>query len=723
MVTVRRLKLERLLFWVGGALGMAESCAKPPDIGDESALHGFSSTDGAAAGPDDADTEGDRTAAFAETSSRATDASVDASSWLDGPGDAGRSGNEAEADGSPAPNCDGWGTSTTSVAVARSGFVATGFADGSAIVRSASLALTRKIQAHQGSVQGIGVSDDGALLVTLGDGEIRTWNLTNGQRVGSVAYIGPAEITEFSMSPDGQSLIALGASQAYSFQPPFQPASSWSVTVYDLGTPALAWQGSETGVTTSAFFCDGGQNVCVVHGGDLTVHRRTDGQAVRTYAAVKGVPSPDGSILVSHSSGPDTLDITRTSDGVPTHQPSMDTIFDDSFLFSGDGSVLTNFSDIEYIRAWLPPSYTQLDSWMWSDASWQNLQGNLPAWRIVSGPGPNLLFDDLAGKVGLVDATTGQFGRSVATLGQQGVPEVIRVSPDGTLVATLAGFNPTPFDHYEPPTGPLVLWDAITHAALWSAPLAPTKGGLQAVAFSPDSKLVYTDAVRDARDGHLIRSLTGGTGCYAPTPDGSLLYTCGYGPYPIEAYDLMAGTQRTMDGGFAAFATAIAPNAKSLVIAIDPERQGDPMRLRMYTLPDEERGWVTDAGEWALAVDPSIVFSPDSTLLALTKPFSPGLRLFDAATGHLTAVLEPNDPLGPVAFSPDSRYLAAATSRGIDLIRIADRQVAQTLPWASAKPLDGSRPVGVAFSPRGDQLFVGNGSGHIATFCKVLDQL
>jgi hypothetical protein len=608
----------------------------------------------------------------------------------------------------PAPTCSGWGTSTTALSVVPTGYVATGFDDGSAIVRSSTLGLLRKLQVHDGPVLGIATSRDGSLLATLGDGEIRLWNVADGTKVESALYAGPTDVTQLAVSQDNHSIIVLGSrSDTFPGSPPLRLTYSWTVTVLDL-SQQTSWLASDDYPVDSAFFCGAADDVCVVHKSGLTVHHRTDGATLREVLGAQGTPSPDGTFLASIGNG--TLDITRTADGVTTHQAGAS--FSEALLFSIDGSVLSGLSvPGNFNEAWSLPSFMDLGSWSWTDPAWLNL----PVWRIGSGPGPNLMFSDLAGKLGLADGATGQFGINLPTTGQQGVPEVIRFSPDGKLVATLATFNFTPSDRYEPSTGSLVIWDAVTHDALWSRPNVGTKGGLHAIAFSPDSTLIYADGIRDARDGHMVRSLTNGGGCFAPTPDGSVLYACGRAPYPVEVYDLVGQTQKTFDGGFVSEDLAISPQATRLVVTFGPSGLVPHMGLRMYPLPDGGRAWDADAGEDDGTA--SIVFSPDGKLVALTKLFTPGIRLFEAATGQALDILEAAELVGRVAFSPNGRFVAANTSHGVDLIRVSDGQVAKTLPLASKKA------IGVAFSPSGEQLLIGNGNGHIASFCHVLDDL
>ena len=96
-----------------------------------------------------------------------------------------------------------------------------------------------------------------------------------------------------------------------------------------------------------------------------------------------------------------------------------------------------------------------------------------------------------------------------------------------------------------------------------------------------------------------------------------------------------------------------------------------------------------------------IAYSPDGRLLAVAS--SPGVYLYDAATLDQVRFLETDAPVYSVAFSPDGKILASGSEdRTVRLWRVADGEVLRTLEGHTY------RVWSVAFSPDGEVLASGS---------------
>jgi WD40 repeat protein/transcriptional regulator with XRE-family HTH domain len=238
----------------------------------------------------------------------------------------------------------------------------------------------------------------------------------------------------------------------------------------------------------------------------------------------------------------------------------------------------------------------------------------------------------------------------------------VAFSPDGKLLATGYG------------NGYLRLWDPATGQAIGSPLLADTspqgEGGVGAVAFSPDGKLLATaggdGAVRlwNPVTRQALRAplpaVAGGVSGVAFSPDGKLLATAGGDGY-VRLWNPATG-----------------------------QPVGSP--LPADTSPD--------------GVD-AVAFSPDGKLLA-SADADGTVRLWNPATGQpvgspLPAVTRPGHGVGSVAFSPDGKLLA---SGGDGYVRLWNPATGQPVGAPLRAVTSGGRRwvLGVAFSPDGKLL-------------------
>ncbi len=123
------------------------------------------------------------------------------------------------------------------------------------------------------------------------------------------------------------------------------------------------------------------------------------------------------------------------------------------------------------------------------------------------------------------------------------------------------------------------------------------------------------------------------------------------------------------------------------------------------------QGEVERAGEQGQALTHEIsdvTFSPDGALLAAARPHTPGIDVWDVATGELVASLEGARGLHDVAFSPDGARLAGAVDSGQSPEPAGKTIIWSTATWEVERTLDDAAP-DIAFSPDGATLATRSG--------------
>ena len=290
----------------------------------------------------------------------------------------------------------------------------------------------------------------------------------------------------------------------------------------------------------------------------------------------------------------------------------------------------------------------------------------------------------------------------------------VAFSPDSHLLAAAYG------------DGYVRLWNPVTGQAAGSPLPVDTglEGGVYGLAFSPDGKLLATgDAAGYVRlwnpaTGQAVGASLpadtgplGGVNVVAFSPDGKLLATAG-----------VDGTVRLWNP-----ATHRAVGAP--LLAETNPRGGGGVNGVAFS-PDGKLLAAADAAGYVRLWNPATGQAVGAAFLAVTNKgviavtFSPDgklatadgdgtVRLWDPATGQAVGAPLPavtNGSVTEVAFSPDSKLLAAADTAGyVRLWNPATRQaVGAPLPAATAGGVNG-----VAFSPDGKLLASAGGDGTV----------
>jgi WD40 repeat protein/tetratricopeptide (TPR) repeat protein len=257
----------------------------------------------------------------------------------------------------------------------------------------------------------------------------------------------------------------------------------------------------------------------------------------------------------------------------------------------------------------------------------------------------------------------------------------VTYSPDGKWIATAGGGDPFYRNHgHEAVPGTVIVWDAETGRPVHT--LRAHKHLISHVAFSRDGRILASSSldgtikIHDVATRRLMQTLAAGKPSSAG--QGAATYAK---PLPL----------------------ALAPDGKRLATTTDDRA------LAVWDIATAQRSLTLPATVWGYA---QAVLSPDGRWLATVDEAAldgsgRAVRLWDFATGAEAARLENMYNYRSLAFSPDSRTLAGASSHGfVSLWNPADGRLKSVLSGHQGIVSD------VAFSP--DGLFLAS-AGHDRT--------
>ena len=546
--------------------------------------------------------------------------------------------------------------------------ILTGGSDGKARLWDA---LTGKaaapISIHNARILTLAFSPDGQSFVTLGDDSIaRIWKTATGRLVGNL--VGNRDITTFAFSPEGRSILTGGRDgrarlwdietarpTAVIFQDnqpiemaKFSPDGRLVATTSEQGTVGL-WE-TNTGRPIGPIPRQrknpqekkGQSRILFSPDGRLLLSTGQDGSA-RLWDTSTGQPigatmphgeeitdvafSPDGKLVASASSDHKAR-LWDSLTGRPVGSPLRHRLFVKPVRFSPDGRLLLTASQDGTAKLWelgggeivsnaLKDDNRSADE---SDPTPSHRPGVLSRLAAFSPDRSRILLGSSDnGLARLVDTETGQ-PVGPPMIHRWPTIEAVAFSPDSRLVATTS--HDRGIAEGGSTSSTCQIWDADT--ARPASPLLPHINYVGAMAFRPDGKVLATGDY--SRAIHLWDVKTG--------------RKLGQ---PMFAESIVLSLAFSPDGRMLAAGTAEPSHQVVLWDLANQTRVGEPVRFR---------GAVS-----------KLAFSPDGTRLAAASSDSTA-RLIHVNTGQVIGeTLRHEGAVVGLAFSPDGQKLLTA-SRG-----------------------------------------------------------
>ena len=539
-----------------------------------------------------------------------------------------------------------------------------------------------------GGIFSVAFSPDGKLLATSDtDGEIRLWQVANGQQVLSCK--GHASYTfSVTFSPDSQTLASGSLDQMVRLWDvrtgqclktlQGHTNSIWSVAFSPQGTTLVSgsidhtaklWdvntgqclktlQGHTNSVWSVAF---SPQGTTLISGSEDKTVRLWDvvtGRCLITLewhtSQVSSVAfSPQGTTLASGS-----LDQTvrlwdvRTGQCLKTLQGHTNSVL--SVAFSPQGTTLTSCSDDQTVRLWDIRTGQCL----------KTLQGHSNrVWSVAFSPDGHTLCsggDDHTAK--LWDTRTGQCLKILQ--GYTNSIFSIAFSPDGQTLSS-GSTNRT-----------AKLWNVRTGQCLKT--LQSHASWIRSVAFSPDGHTLatastdHTTKLWDVRTGQCLKTLQGhvsSTLSVAFSPQGTTLAS-GSEDQTVRLWDVRTGQcLKTLQGhSHAVWSIAFSPQGTTLASGSDDQT------VRLWDVRTGQcLKTLQSHASWTL----SVAFSPDGTILAIGRG-DHTVQLWDIRTGQCLKILQGHtNRVWSVAFNPNGQTLASGSED--QTVRLWDVRTGQCL--------------------------------------------
>jgi WD40 repeat protein len=512
-------------------------------------------------------------------------------------------------------------------------------------------------------------SRDGRLLAAaMSSGTVKVWHGRSGaERFSLPGHL--AEVHGLAFSPDGR-LLAAGCADYDA-----KRKTRGEIKIWDLRTGKLRFNlRRQHDMVLSVSFSPNGR--FLASGGGTTIKlwdvasgkeiRRIGGRMVQCV-----VFSPDGKYLASAGSDSSVkLWDPETGRELADFRGHTEIVWE--VAFSPNGKQLASASQDHTVKVWNVPSGRELLTIRGHSSDVLTVTFSPDGTRLVSGS-----FN------GLVKVWDAVGGRELQTVrGHSLIVQSIAFCPDGRLASASQD-------------GTVKVWDTRMGQEALSLP-APS--AVSAVAFSPDGKrlasaggdrVVVWDVVAGVE---LLRFRDKGSRALAFSPDGTRLAIGLYGKNKnVEVWDAATGRLLFTCRGH-----------KNLVrcLAFNP----DGTRLASTGQDETIRLWDATTGRHVLTMrgpTSSLAFSPDGRWLASDGP-DRQVMLWDSTTGRELLRLKGRlEDVLSVAFSPDQRFLAAAS---FQTLKIWNPSTGQELATLSGQYVTGN---GLAFNRNGSRLVSG----------------
>ncbi len=523
-------------------------------------------------------------------------------------------------------------------------------------------------------------SNNGSRLAYSSGLENHIWDTHSGEELPLPAGV-KTSLWVAAFAPDGKSIAGASLSGELHL---------WSL---DGGKEVQAFEKVKGRVIALSFPERENLLAAATDGKSLSVWDALQGKRLHELAPPRDSPlplaiSPDGKAF-AFPAEPNVVSIRSITDGKELHRLMGHTGDTYCLSFSADGNSLAVASRDATVRVWNMATGQERGQCRITSGGLP-IVALSPDGKTAATGGPNnphaVLFWDTAA------------GRINGPPGHKGPIACLAYSPDGKQVATASWLRGE---------AEVRLWEAATGRLLRE--FAAHQGGVSAVAFSPDGKTLASGGWRDrtvrvwdvatTKEVHAFKGHEAGVTCLAFSPDGERLvsgdaYCNAMGQYQgrVRVWDLATGkcAKVLCDHLGAVQAVAFDPTAAMVVVAADgvhsydvasSHRVGEPLRPKTRV--------------WSLA------FSPDRKVLLTTAGNQP-VQLWESATGQSILSLS----LGwrvRAALSPDGRFLAIGTEKGVRLFDRVDNTECLTLHGTHGA-------VGaLAFSPDG-RLLAGAGT-------------
>jgi len=281
----------------------------------------------------------------------------------------------------------------------------------------------------------------------------------------------------------------------------------------------------------------------------------------------------------------------------------------------------------------------------------------------------------------------------------------LALSADGKLLVTAS---------YRDGRGELRIWDAAVGKLLRALEVGDRFP--MSVAISPDSKLLVSGSTKgeihcwDVEIGRELASFKGHKGqvtALAFAPHGKEFASSSYDG-TVRFWDAVSRAEsgRLPDhpkagafdrADFWVFGICYSPDGKRVARAAN----GDAIRQWERASLHEKASFPPQRWNQAYAV----AYSPDSKVLAAATNDAK-LWLLDAASGKVLRVLKHEATVYAVAWSPDGKLVASGNGQGV--VKLWEAETGKEL---ASLPAHVTFAKSLAFSPKGDTLFSGGGSG------------